>query len=209
MLPTKEAMKESWDGRFPMALYEKLQSSEVAIAGLGGLGSHIAVMLARSGIGKLHLVDFDKVDISNLNRQEYDIRHLGKLKTEALAERLLEINPYLTLCVDTVRVTPENVSSLFARQRIVCEAFDAAEQKAMLINTLLEQCPDTVVVSGNGMAGFGDANAIQTRKAGSRLYLCGDGRTDVQDGTGLMAARVGICAGHQANQVIRLIVQAD
>ncbi len=209
MIPTKEVMKNSWDGRFPMELYEKLQASEVAIAGLGGLGSHIAVMLARSGVGKLHLVDFDKVDVSNLNRQEYDIRHLGRLKTEALSERLREINPYLELIVDTVRVTPENVSALFSRQRIVCEAFDVPEQKAMLINTLLAQCPNTIVVAGNGMAGFGDANTIRTRKAGSRLYVCGDEQTDVQAGIGLMAARVSVCAGHQANQVIGLILKVD
>ena len=87
---TKEDMKKSLDGRFPIEWYEILNRAEVAIAGLGGLGSHIAVMLARSGIGKLHLVDFDVVDISNLNRQEYDVRHIGIKKTEALTDRLKE-----------------------------------------------------------------------------------------------------------------------
>lgn len=207
--PLKTSIDACWDGRFPKAWHEKLKASEVAIAGLGGLGSHIAVMLVRSGVGRLHLVDFDRVDISNLNRQEYDIRHLGRYKTEALAERLHEINPYVELHSDTVRVTSENAAKLFGGQSIVCEAFDVPEQKAMLVNALLEQCPNTVVVSGSGMAGIGDANCIQTRKVGRRLYLCGDGQTDVKPLAGLMAPRVSICAGHQANQVIRLILQQE
>lgn len=199
-------IKKSFDGRFPQEYYEKLQESEVAVAGLGGLGSHIAVMLARSGVGRLHLVDFDRVDISNLNRQEYDIRHIGMLKTEAMAERLREINPYIELILDSVKVTAENTAELFSKHEILCEAFDGAEEKAMLINTVLLECPKTKIISGNGMAGFGDANNIRTRRAGSRLYLCGDEQTDIAEGVGLMAPRVSVCAGHQANQVIRLLL---
>lgn len=64
---------------------EKFSNARVAVAGLGGLGSNIAVMLARSGIGHLLLVDFDTVDVTNLNRQMYMIPHLGRPKAEALA----------------------------------------------------------------------------------------------------------------------------
>jgi len=149
------------------------------------------------------------VELSNLNRQEYDLRHLGRPKTEALAERLEEIAPYLKITADTIRVTEENASALFGRFRYVCEAFDQPEQKAMLINTLLCECPDTIVISGNGMAGVESPNAIRTRKVSRRLYVCGDERADTGDGIGLTAARVSVCAGHQANQVIRLILGLD
>ncbi len=207
MIPTKEAMQQCWDGRFPLRLFQILQSSSVSIAGLGGLGSHIAVMLARSGIGKLHLVDFDCVDMSNLNRQAYDIGHIGQQKTEALSQILLKINPYIEIVTDTLRVTAENVPKLFSASSIVCEAFDQPEQKAMLVNTLLEKCPHTTIVSGNGMAGYGSANTIQTKKFHERLYICGDQKTDIQWGIGLMAPRVCVCAGHQANQVISILLE--
>ncbi len=206
---TKEDMKKSLDGRFPIEWYEILNKADVAIAGLGGLGSHIAVMLARSGIGRLHLVDFDVVDISNLNRQEYDARHIGVKKTEALTDRLKEINPYVKITSDDIRITPENAAYIFSKYPIVCEAFDKAEEKAMLISTLLAECKDTIIVSGNGMAGIGNANGIKTRKAGRRLYICGDESTDIGEGVGLMAPRVSVCAGHQANQVIRIILEKE
>ena len=206
MLPSKEDIKASLDGRFPVALYDRLAASSVAIAGLGGLGSHIAVMLTRSGIGHLHLVDFDTVDISNLNRQEYDIRHLGIAKTQALTSRLRELNPYIRITSDNIIVDSSNAASIFGKYKIVCEAFDKAENKAMLISTLLSECPDTIVISGNGMAGYQDADLIHTRRAGKRLFICGDEKTDIGNGIGLMASRVSVCAGHQANKVIQLLL---
>ena len=181
----------------------------MAIAGLGGLGSNIAVMLARSGVGHLLLVDFDVVDVTNLNRQAYGISQVGKEKTQALKELLCEINPYLEYECKCVRVTPENVKELFTGYPIVCEAFDKAEQKAMLVQELLTQFSETVVISGNGMAGFGDANEIQTKKMMRCLYVCGDQKTDIAEGIGLMAPRVAICAAHQANKVLQIILEEE
>ena len=82
---------------------------KIAIAGLGGLGSNIAIGLARIGVGQLHLVDFDRVDLSNLNRQQYFLRHLGMEKTEAMTELLREVNPYLDVRAVCCRVTEENI----------------------------------------------------------------------------------------------------
>lgn len=202
---TREELDRAFDERFPAEIREKLRNGRAAIAGLGGLGSNIAVSLARSGVGHLLLVDFDVVDVTNLNRQMYMIPHLGMPKTEALREILAQINPWLDVRTEQVRVTPENVRELFSGWPVVCEAFDRAEQKAMLVSSLLAQCPDTIVVSGNGMAGLGDANLIQTRQQMRRLYVCGDGMTEISPGVGLMAPRVAICAGHQANKVLQLI----
>lgn len=202
---TREELDRAFDERFPAEIREKLRNGRAAIAGLGGLGSNIAVSLARSGVGHLLLVDFDVVDVTNLNRQMYMIPHLGMPKTEALREILAQINPWLDVRTEQVRVTPENVRELFSGWPVVCEAFDRADQKAMLVSSLLAQCPDTIVVSGNGMAGLGDANLIQTRQQMRRLYVCGDGMTEISPGVGLMAPRVAICAGHQANIVLQLI----
>lgn len=181
---------------------ERLAEARVGVAGLGGLGSHIAVMLARSGVGMLHLVDFDRVDESNLNRQHYFREHLGCRKTDALAEQLLRIDPQLELALDCVRVDAGNAAALFAGERIVCEAFDDAACKAELVNALLTGTEATVVI-GNGMAGAGPAEAVVTRRAGRRLYVCGDGSTDVADAA-LYAPRVTLCAAHQALVALRL-----
>ena len=204
---SKEELDRAFDARFPKEMQVKLHNAKVAIAGLGGLGSNIAVMLARSGVGKLFLVDFDVVDVTNLNRQMYLIPQLGKPKAEALPEILYQINPYATYESVCIKVTPENVKKLFAEYPIVCEAFDRPDQKAMLVQELLTQCPETIVVSGNGMAGYEDANEIRTRQMMRRLYVCGDQSTDVGAGIGLIAPRVSVCAGHEANKVLQLIMQ--
>ena len=204
---SKEELDRAFDARFPDEMREKLRRAKVAVAGLGGLGSNIAVMLARSGIGHLFLVDFDVVDVTNLNRQMYFISHLGLPKTEALPQILYQINPYLTCESMRIKVTPENVRELFKEYPIVCEAFDKPDQKAMLVRELLMQCPETIVVSGNGMAGYGDTNDICTSQKMRRLYVCGDQKTDVGGGIGLMAPRVAACAAHEANKVIQLIME--
>lgn len=192
--------------RHGIEYHRKIKSAHVAVAGLGGLGSNVAVMLARAGVGSLHLVDFDRVDGSNQNRQIYKMKHLGMKKTEALTEEIREINPYIRIAADTVKVTEENAGEIFAADAIICEAFDAAENKAMLVSTLLSRLPETVIVAGSGMAGFGSGNRIRTRKRMRRLYLCGDETSDIADGICLMAPRVTLCAAHQANMILRLIL---
>lgn len=203
----KKELDRAFDERFAPEIKAKLQAARVAVAGLGGLGSNIAVMLARSGVGHLKLVDFDTVDTTNLNRQMYGIPHLGRFKTDAIRDILADINPYLDIETVCVTVTPRNAAELFGGWPIVCEAFDRPENKAMLVSTLLAECPRTTIVSGIGMAGYGDANDIRTTRRMSRLYVCGDGETAAGGTTGLLAPRVAICAGHQANKVIQLILQ--
>ena len=206
---SREQLDQAFDARFPEEMRTKLRNARVAVAGLGGLGSNIAVMLARSGIGELMLVDFDTVDVTNLNRQTYLIPQLGKPKAEALPEILYQINPYLTYRSVCIKVTPDNVKELFSEYPIVCEAFDKPDQKAMLVRELLMQCPKTTVVSGNGMAGYADANEIRTCQVMKRLYVCGDQSTDVGNGIGLIAPRVAVCAAHEANKVLQLIMQTE
>lgn len=220
-LPTREEIRQICDVRFSEELHQKLRQAKVAVAGLGGLGSNIAVMLARSGIGRLRLIDFDRVDLSNLNRQVYDIRHLGQKKTEALSWRLRELNPYIELEAFDVRVTEENARELLYGWNYICEAFDDPAAKAMLAEQVLcgneggeDRRPEEsgekpwtpYLVAASGMAGYSDADRIRTRKINSRFYVCGDEETDAAEGIGLMAPRVAVCAGHQANKIIQLIL---
>ncbi|MDO4553544.1 MAG: sulfur carrier protein ThiS adenylyltransferase ThiF [Lachnospiraceae bacterium] len=201
------AEKGEMFARVPDKVYDRLQKSRVGIAGAGGLGSNIAVMLARTGISSLVLVDFDKVEESNLNRQQYTLDQIGLDKVEALATNLKKINPGITLTLSREKITEENCHILFKDCQIVCEALDAADQKAGLINGILTKCPGTKIISGSGMAGYGDANEIRTVKKMSRLYLCGDEKSDFEKVEGMLAPRVTLCAAHQANQVIRLLME--
>ena len=203
---TREQLEQAMDQRFSKEVYEKFKQARICIAGLGGLGSNIAIMLARSGIGTLKLIDFDVVDITNLNRQTYRIEHIDRPKTEALREIIGEINPYIKIEVIQKKVTEENLAELFTGEQLVCEAFYNPEYKAMLVNYLLEQQPETIVVSGSGMAGVGSSNRICTRQKMKRLYVCGDEESDAYAGMGLLSPRVSICAGHQANMLLRLIL---
>lgn len=205
-MPSQEEIYAALCQRHGKALQDKLQKAKVAIAGLGGLGSNIAIGLARIGVGQLHLVDFDRVDLTNLNRQHYFIHHLGQYKTEALKKQILEINPYIRVNTDCLKITASNVATLFSDADIICEAFDVPENKAMLVNTVLEQLPDKWLVSGNGMAGYGQSNLIQTKAIMSKFYLCGDNISS-HEAQPLMAPRVAICAGHEANMVAELIIE--
>lgn len=204
--PSREEFRQALALRHGQKIQEKVEKARVAVAGLGGLGSHVAVMLARAGVGHLHLVDFDRVDLSNLNRQAYWITHLGQYKTQAMAEIVRGINPYLEVEIHTARLGTENIPEIFRGDTLVCEAFDKAESKAMLVNTLLSSCPETIVVSGSGMAGYYSSNTIQTRRRMGRLYLCGDGQRGIEEGESLMAPRVTLCAAHQANMILRLLL---
>ena len=205
IIPTKEEWQSALEERHGKELQEKFSSAVVCICGLGGLGSNIAAALARAGIGKLILIDFDRVDITNLHRQQYKVCQLGEYKTNALKENLLEIAPYLKVEIHTQRLTKDNITQLLKDADIICEALDIAEFKAMLANEVLEKMPEKYLVSASGMAGMGDANLIKTRKITSRFYICGDEVSDVNDGIGLISSRVMLCAAHQAHIVLQII----
>jgi sulfur carrier protein ThiS adenylyltransferase len=205
VIPSEKEWTDTLIARHGIELHSRFSSATVAICGLGGLGSNIAVALSRAGIGKLLLIDFDRVDISNLHRQQYKANQIGLFKTDALTENLTEIAPYIKIKAVTATITEENIAELLKDADIVCEAFDNAEAKAMLVNGVLEQLPDHYLVAASGMAGMDTPNAIRTRKVTKRFYLCGDEVSDTADAGGLVAPRVMLCAAHQAHTVLRIL----
>lgn len=205
MIPTTEEWFLTLEQRHGKALQGKFSAATVAVCGLGGLGSNIAISLARVGIGKLILIDFDRVDISNLHRQQYKATQIGKYKAQALAENLQEIAPYLEVQAVTACITEENYMDLLHDADVICEAFDNAEAKAMLANAVLETMPYKYLVAASGMAGMGTPNTIRTRKITKYFYLCGDEISDAADTIGLVAPRVMLCAAHQAHTVLRIL----
>lgn len=183
-----------------------IKKARVTVAGLGGLGSNIAVMLTRAGVGTLHLIDFDKVDESNLSRQHYFISDLGINKTEALKKQLLQINPLVKIITTNEKIFENNCEEVFKNEKIVCEAFDNPESKALLVNYLLENKPDTYVISASGLAGYGKSNEIVTKRITDKFYICGDGVSGIGNEVKLIAPRACLCAAHQANAVLRIIL---
>lgn len=181
-MPDREEMESMLCARHTPHVYEKAKKARVAIAGLGGLGSNIAIMLARTGIGHLHLIDFDIVEPSNLNRQQYMVEHLGMYKTEALKDELQRMNPYIEVQIDTARITEENCRDLFKNDDIICEAFDKPDVKAMLTEQILCYYPEKTLICGSGMAGYGSSNTIKTRKINDHFYICGDGVSGAMPG---------------------------
>ena len=147
------------------------------------------------------------MDITNLHRQQYKADQIGRYKTEALADNLREIAPYIELEAHTERITEENAVTLLSDADVICEAFDDAECKAMLTNTILSEMPDKYLVAASGMASMGVTNSIKTRRITRRFYLCGDETSEVSDGIGLVAPRVALCAAHEAHTVLRILAK--
>jgi len=205
-IPSPEEFECLMMARHTPGIHQKIRKSVVGIAGLGGLGSAVAIALARIGVGRLILVDFDVVEPSNLNRQQYFIHQIGMPKVEALQENLLKINPYVRVQTYNEKLDRKNVEKIFKEAEVVVEAFDRADEKAMLINTVSEKMPDKYIVAASGVAGYGENNEIKTVRFSSRIFIVGDHKTAAQPGVGLMAPRVGIVAHHQANVVLRVLL---
>ena len=185
---------------------QRLQAAKVAIVGLGGLGSNVALWLARLGVGQLLLYDFDKVELSNLNRQYYFLEDVGQYKATALLRHIKAVNPYGNYCSRVVRLTEDNLAELLSEAHIVCEALDKPEAKALLVNGVLESFPDKYLVSASGLAGFASSASMQVRQVTPHFYLCGDGISDMLQ-LPLCGARVGLCAAQEALTIARIILQ--
>ena len=182
-----------------------VSTKTVGIAGCGGLGSNCAVALARVGIGKLILCDFDSIEPGNLNRQYFFYKQLGMKKVTALKENIQNINPEVIAEEHIIKLDPEHIMKLFAGCDVIVEAFDQAEMKKMILETVLIQMPDKPIVSGLGIAGWGNSNEIRTIQSGN-LYVCGDGYSEATETNPPLAPRVGMVANMQANTVLEILL---
>lgn len=181
------------------------QKATVGIAGAGGLGSNIAMLLARAGIGKLIISDFDVVSVSNLNRQAFNLDQVGLPKVEALAQNIRRVNPYIELDTYNVRLDEENIPKLYHSVDIMIEAFDTANAKAMLIECCTRHFPDLEIICASGLAGFGRGEDIRIMRSGN-LHIVGDLVSELSPGIAPIATRVMIVAAMQANLALERIV---
>ena len=204
--PAVDELEALLTARHTPGIYDVLKNSVVGIAGLGGLGSAVAVALTRMGLGTLLLVDYDAVEPSNLNRQQFTIDQIGMPKTEAMKIILAKINPYVQIKTIQEVLSKEKVPDIFKSADVLVECFDRPEEKKMLLETAAECLPDTFIIGASGFAGYGDSNSIKTWRLSDRIFIVGDLEKAAEPGQGLMAPRVGIAAHHQANLVISLLI---
>jgi len=207
-IPSPDELEALLVARHSPGVHERLKRSTVGIAGCGGLGSNVAISLARSGVGKLILVDFDLVEPSNLNRQQYFVDQIGLPKVEALAANLGRINPYVDLVLYPLRLTKSAVSQVFDHCAVVVECFDDPAGKAELAFAMRRELPAIPLVAVSGIAGYGPASTITSKRVLGNHFLVGDSVSAAMPGRGLMAPRVSLAAGHQANLVLRLLLGA-
>ena len=206
VMPEREVLRAMIASRNSPELNLALSKAVIGVAGLGGLGSNIALSLARVGVKKLVLADFDVVEPSNLNRQQYFVRHIGLKKTQALKELINDVNPFVEVETHDIFLDEKNVASVFGECEILCEAFDNVAGKAMILNEAGASLKEKKIIGASGMAGCFSSNLIKTIKFAKNVYLCGDLTNEAKIGQGLMAPRVAICANHQANLAIRLLM---
>ncbi len=188
-------------------LRKKLKEKTVGIAGCGGLGSNAAIALSRSGVGSFVIVDFDRVEESNLNRQYYFREQIGKKKVEALSINIFKIDRSINIEAHAIKMKPHDVKTLFGKCDIILEAFDVADAKMMLVESVMEQLPQIPIIVGNGMAGIGGFELLKIIKWAENVYVCGDGISEVSENLHPLAPRVAIVANMQANLALELLLK--
>ena len=183
-----------------------LRAATVGIAGAGGLGSNAAISLARAGVGRLILADFDRIEPSNLNRQQYTVKQIGLCKVKALRANLKLIAPFTIISAHDIKINQGSVEKVFGGADILIEAFDKADQKGMLINAWPQMHHDRPIIAASGLSGYGKNSRLKTRRMGN-LYICGDGVSEPAPGVSPMAPRVAIVANMQANLAVELLMK--
>ncbi|MFA5878593.1 MAG: sulfur carrier protein ThiS adenylyltransferase ThiF [Candidatus Margulisiibacteriota bacterium] len=182
----------------------KIQNTKIGIAGCGGLGSNIAVSLVRTGFINLEIIDFDHVELSNLNRQYFFLDEVGQPKIEALKNRLKKINPDVNIKSTQIKLTRENITNYFKAADFIFEAFDQTKAKLLLFEAFGNS--NKILIFGSGLAGYSTKDALKIKKIKKNIYLVGDQKTEANKSTPPLAPRVIICANLMAATALELVL---
>ncbi len=204
--PTEDDFEYMLTSRHTPKVHEKLKKSSVAIAGLGGLGSNCAISLARMGIGRLKIIDFDVVEPSNLNRQQYFISQIGMKKVDALNDIIKMVNPFVNVELSYNFIEKDNIKEIFNGFDVILECFDNRDTKAMFVSEVIKTFPNSFLVAVSGIAGIYSHTLFTMKKLGKSCIILGDFTNEATFGEGLMATRAAIAANIQANIAVRHIL---
>jgi len=189
----------------PSQCFEKLISIKIGIAGCGGIGSNCASTLVRCGFRQFLLVDSDRVEASNLNRQFYTDNQVGYLKVEMLQQNLLEINNKLLIQTCQKQINSENIKSILGPCDVIVEAFDNVSSKKLLTQTFLHT--DKLIVTVSGMGGYGDCDSMMSRQIKDTFFMVGDFTSEVTDRVHPYAPKTKIAAAKQADIIFNYYMQ--
>lgn len=178
----------------------KIKKITVGIAGCGGIGSNTANNLVRLGFKNFILIDFDKIDFSNLNRQFYFYDQVDKYKSTTLKENLLRINPDLNITSITTKLTRENIKIYLKESDIVIEGFDTVENKQMLIEEIFNF---RQLISTSGLGTYWNVESIKTREITKNFTMIGDFFSDTDKGDSPLTPGVSIVTGKIAAAVLK------
>jgi adenylyltransferase/sulfurtransferase len=187
---------------------QKLLKSHVLIIGLGGLGAPVSLYLAAAGVGKLTLVDDDKVELSNLQRQIiHTEKNINKLKVESAAESLQAINSEIQLEINTKRLTKEDLKKVIKTVGVVVDCSDNFATR-FLLNDVTQQTK-TPLVSGAAIRMEGQVTVYDARQAGSACYRCvyqdnGELQETCSE-SGVLSPLLGVIGSVQAVETIKLL----
>ncbi len=192
----------------PKEVADVIKDKHAFIAGAGGLGSNVAMLLVRAGIGKITIVDYDTIDASNINRQMYFFDQIGEVKVDALKVNLNRISPFTEVESIDTKLTPDNFASVIPETAdIIFECFDNPVCKADLVRHCLIKKPTTPLIAVSGIAGHGSSDTITCKKVSNSCYMIGDETSGIEDGLGTLSSRVMVASAMQANVGINLIIQ--
>lgn len=184
---------------------QRLHNASVGIAGVGGLGSNVAMALARSGVGNLIIVDHDLVEESNLNRQHFFRDQIGEPKVEALKQNIERAVVTCGVKAINKKLEKGRMTEPFTDVDIVVEALDSAETKVQFIEETLMNLPGKPIVAASGVAGIGGSERVKLVRSGD-LFLVQDPESKSSDDDISLAPKVGMMAHYQANIVLEILM---
>ena len=200
--------KDDLFGKIDPKIRKKIANKTIGIAGAGGLGSNVAVSLARCGFDKFVIADFDKVELSNLNRQFYFLDQIGMYKVDALLENMRKINPFIDIEKHIIRLNSYNVNSIFSKVDIMVEALDKAKVKKMLIENWVENYPNKPIIIASGIYGYGDFSKLRI-KVVDKIYICGDQESEIENDYSPLSPKVGIVSNMQSDLVLKILMDEE
>lgn len=206
-MPKQEHLEHLLNCRQGKNITDVLKSSKVVVCGCGGLGSNVAVSLARSGVGSIKLIDYDVVEPSNINRQYYFIKQIGEYKTYALKNIIAEINPYINVTISNTYLNKENILDEVSGFQVILECFDNVESKIMLIENCKRLNSDVFIIGASGVAGYFDTDIIKIKKLGKNIIIVGDFENEADENTPLISPRVTTVASIQANETLKYLLK--
>lgn len=196
-----ESFKKGLTRYFSKNQLDSLARITVGIAGAGGLGSNIAMLLARCGVENFLIIDHDYIDPSNLNRQHYWPEQIGQPKVTALQQHLKNLNGSIKVSPHIIKLSPDNINNFIPGAPLWLEALDDGAIKKIFVECALMHGVKTIAASG--IAGCGGP-PLKTRKIGN-LYLVGDMQTSIAHAPPL-APRVMQAAAMMADLALQIIL---